>query len=60
MTVDRKDIKVYFGDEKSKSLNIRCFLEIKFADIRLISLEQVTNGFYPHATAAVSGMKYRT
>ena len=49
MPIDRKHIKVYFGVKKSKSLEIivAClcgvflkdpFLEIKFADIRLISL----------------------
>ena len=49
MPVDSKDIEVCCGDEKSKPsdftvqcLFIRCFLEIKFADMRLISLEQVT------------------
>ena len=41
LPVDRKDIKVCFGDEKSKTLNIavqclyviRCSFEIKFADM---------------------------
>ena len=45
--MDKKDIEVYFGDIKSKSLEsivacLWCFLKIKFADIQLISLEHAT------------------
>ena len=44
----KKDINLYLSDKKSKSSKIvvayctQCFLKIKFADIRLISLEHIT------------------